>query len=141
MFKKVLVPLDLQDKQGTAETLAELGPFLTEGGQIFLLTVMPDWQMPLVASYFPKGSQDKARAALLNALDNLAQSQLSGVDVKCMVAIGEAQEQIVQLSKREKADLIVIRAQTHGALDKLMVGSVTAKVVERAPCSVFVLKK
>ncbi|MDF2183085.1 universal stress protein [Neptuniibacter sp. CAU 1671] len=140
MFNRILAPLDLQDTTGTDQTLAALKALTGESSHVVLLTVMPDIRMPLVASYFPKGSLEKAVDALTQSLNKKAADSLKGYNVSCVVAVGDAQEQIVKTAEREQVDLILMKAYQHGSLDKLMLGSVTAKVVERSPCSVFVLK-
>ncbi len=140
MFSKVLVPLDLQDQKGTEQTLTAVKNVANAAGEILLLTVMPDMRMPLVASYFPKGNQEKALGALRHVLEKLAGEHLEGYQVSCLVVLGDAQEQIVTAAKKEQVDTILMKAYQHGSLDRLMLGSVTAKVVERSPCSVLVLK-
>lgn len=62
------------------------------------------------------------------------------VDVEPYVIEGRANSDIVKFATENDSDLIVI--PTHGltGLSRFLIGSVTQKVVRRAPCPVFVVK-
>ena len=49
--------------------------------------------------------------------------------------------QILHHIEQDKADVLVIGHQTQSRLGKWLVGSVTDKVVDHAPCTVIVVKK
>lgn len=56
-------------------------------------------------------------------------------------AVGEPVDEIVRLADGVKADLVLIGAQDSvGAIERLLVGSVTTNVVQRAHCSVMVVR-
>lgn len=56
MFNKILVPVDLSTENMT-EKLCKTANDLAQkyGSEVRLVTVMPDYGMPIVASYFPEG--------------------------------------------------------------------------------------
>ena len=60
MFKKILVPVDLQDSKGTISTLNAVAKYIDEGVELHLMSILPGFQMPMVASYFPKDSNRKS---------------------------------------------------------------------------------
>ena len=60
-----------------------------------------------------------------------------GVKVKTIAKVGSAGETIAKVAEQGKYDLIVMGTQGHGALGKLVMGSVSTQVL--AKCSVPVL--
>ncbi|WP_432472256.1 universal stress protein [Amphritea sp. HPY] len=141
MFNKILVPIDLQDLKGAQETLKSVKDYANGNMQIELLSVLPGYSMPLVASYFPKDMVKQALDAMRKELSKLAEDQLGdAVKYDVWVTAGKAARRIVKRAAEIDAELILIRAQKHGAIEHAMMGSVTAKVVETANCSVLVLK-
>ena len=141
MFNKILVAIDLQDIKGSKETLRSVKDYATESMEVELLAVLPGFSMPLVASYFPKDMVTQALDAMRKELTKLADDELGdSVKYDIWVTAGKAPKRIVKRAVEVDADLILIRAQKHGAVENVMMGSVTAKVVEIASCSVLVLK-
>lgn len=62
------------------------------------------------------------------------------LDITTEVLRGYADQQIVEVAKRWKADLIVVGSHGYGFLGRLL-GSVSNGVVHNAPCSVMVVRK
>lgn len=60
-----------------------------------------------------------------------------GVDARAMVKVGSAGETIAKVAQSGKFDLIIMGTHGHGALGKLVMGSVSTQVL--AKCSVPVL--
>ncbi len=60
--------------------------------------------------------------------------------VKIRVADGDPAEVIVDTASREKADLIVMGTRGLGRLKGLLLGSVSHKVVQHAPCSCLTVR-
>jgi nucleotide-binding universal stress UspA family protein len=57
-----------------------------------------------------------------------------------MVAQGHPAEQILAAIDRQKVDLAIVGSRGHGAVERLLVGSTSARVVNEAPCSVLVAR-
>ncbi|MGH1462812.1 MAG: universal stress protein [Neptuniibacter sp.] len=140
MFRKILVPLDLQDLKGAERTLKIVAEYVDETVELHLMSVLPGYQMPMVASYFPKQAVDQALKAMGAELMLLGKKHLGDKDFSAEVVEGKAHKAIVSRANQLGIDLIIINAQKHGAVEKMMLGSVTSKVAERANCSVMVLK-
>ncbi|WP_286237114.1 universal stress protein [Neptuniibacter halophilus] len=140
MFKKVLVPIDLQDPAGAKRSLTTVAEYSSDDVELHLMSVLPGYQMPMVASYFPKEAVAKALSAMKQELKTLAGNILGDREFSVEVCEGKAHQAIVKHAGEIGADLIIIGAQKHGAVEKMMLGTVTAKVTERAKCSVLVLK-
>jgi nucleotide-binding universal stress UspA family protein len=81
--------------------------------------------------------REAREAALREAAALLAERS---VRHRLVEGFGEAAEVIVAEAKRSKADLIVVGSRgVHGA-ERLVLGSVSSKVVTHAPCDVLVVR-
>ncbi|WP_299183923.1 universal stress protein [uncultured Neptuniibacter sp.] len=140
MFKNIVVPIDLQDRKGTERTLTAVDKYFGNDVQICLISVLPGYQMSVVASYFPKDAVTDALGAMEGELSALGRRCLKDKTVTVKASEGNTYKGIVKHAESISADLIVINAQKHGRVEKMVLGSVTAKVTESASCSVLVLK-
>lgn len=61
------------------------------------------------------------------------------IEVRQVVELGTPHSNIVELARREAADMIVMSTHGRSGLDHLMLGSETEKVVARAGCPVIVI--
>lgn len=143
MFKKILLPVDMQDRATVEQALKEATHYLeNDSAELHVMTVLPGLNMPMVAAYFPDDSVEKALKALNSEVKALVQRVLPGRDA-CFthIAEGNAAREIVTLAKTLQVDLIVMPSHNYSRVENLLIGSVTAKVVERAHCSVMVLRE
>jgi len=71
-----------------------------------------------------------------------AESQLRdcGFKTSTRVLMGDPREAILDMAKRECADLIVVGSHGRSGLTKLLMGSVASHVVTHAPCDVLVVR-
>lgn len=66
--------------------------------------------------------------------------QETGLRVECVVGFGRAAEAIAALAGRERVDLIVMATHGRSGLSRLLMGSVAAEVLRRAPVPVLLFK-
>lgn len=64
-----------------------------------------------------------------------------GIEAESLVCEGEPPEVIVDIAREKKADLIAMGTYGRKGLKRLLMGSVTSRVVVNAPCDVLVVKK
>lgn len=140
MFKRILVPLDVQDLEGSKNALKTVEAYIDESVELHLMSVLPGYQMPMVASYFPKDAINKALEAMKAELMLLGNSVLGDLKFRTHVCEGKVHKAIIRRADELDIDLIIINAQKHRAVERVMLGSVTSKVTERAKCSVLVLR-
>lgn len=78
----------------------------------------------------------------VEAVATHAKEQLSGVapDVTSFTDIGRPVEVLTEAAEREDADLLMVGATQHGALERFLIGSVSFEVAVRAPCSVLIVR-
>jgi nucleotide-binding universal stress UspA family protein len=87
------------------------------------------------------GLTDKMTEKLLKLTQKaLEKAVASKVKAKVEVHVGDAFEMIVDIAKKKKADIIVMGSHGRTGLTRLLMGSVTSRVIGHAPCSVLVVK-
>ncbi|MDH4232374.1 MAG: universal stress protein [Nitrospirota bacterium] len=110
----------------------------TSGGSLLLLSVVDitdefEAQAPGLTDKMTEKLKKQAEKALEKAL-------AEKIKAKAEVHVGDAYEMIVDISKKKKADIIVMGSHGRTGLTRLLMGSVTSKVIGHAPCSVLVVK-
>jgi universal stress protein F len=141
MFKKILLPIDLQDTRLSAKAAKiTIDEARKHGAEVHVLTVIPDFGMPLVASFFPDSTMDKALKEVAQELKRyIAANFPQDVATKPHIGEGSPADQIVQLSRKLGTDLIIIPSHTK-SFQQVFLGSCAARVVDRVHCSVMVVK-
>ena len=77
MYHKILLPLDLNEELSWKKALpTALTLCRTFGASLHVLTVLPDYRMPLVGSYFPKDFAKKAHQAVSDAQHQFIQEHV-----------------------------------------------------------------
>ncbi len=139
MFKSILVPVNLEDTQAVDSTI-ETAIQLTQqnSAKLHFLTVFPGFGMPLVGSFFPKDAEAKAKQQCSERLHKLVAAAVpKDISVSTDVEQGNAWEAILRYAKTQGIDLIVMPSR-HRA--QSLLGSVSARVAERAHCSVLITR-
>jgi nucleotide-binding universal stress UspA family protein len=60
--------------------------------------------------------------------------------VRDLVKAGSPHEQLLRLAREEGAQLIVVGARGHSALERMLFGSTSRQLVREAPCPVLVVR-
>lgn len=141
MTKHVLCALDLTHLETEGALLkkaADLAGFY--GATLSVVTVLPDYGMSIVGSYFKEGTMKAAAEAANTQLhDFVAKTLPDAKDVQHLVEVGTVYEQILDAVKRSHADLVVVGAHKPELMDRLQ-GPNSARVARYAPCSVLVVR-
>ena len=141
MFKTILVPVDLGEESSWRKALpAAVLHARSEGGNLVLMTVVPDFGENIVESYFPADFADKAMAKAGADLEAFRAAHVPGdVPSKAMVRTGNIYHEIITAAGEIGADLIVM-ASHRPALSDYLLGPNAARVVRHARCSVLVVR-
>ena len=141
MFKSILVAIDVNHETSTQKALeVAVGVAKGSGAELHLLGVVPDFEMPIVAQYFPSDFEDKAVQHTTKVIDAVAKAELpDGMSAATHVTVGRVHEQIIKQAKKLNVDLIVVGAHTKDLKDYL-VGSNASRVVRHASQSVLVVR-
>lgn len=141
MFKKILLPVDLQENALSQRAI----DFVKQLSQQFscditVMTVIPDFGMPLVANFFPANAIQQAEKEVALELQHFVDEHFDGHDdVRLHVDTGSPHKAIVKYAEQEAIDLIVLPALAKD-MDKLLLGSTSTHVAEHANCSVMVIR-
>ncbi len=144
MFKQLLLPVDIsggtnQQTLKAIKTSVELATAYQ--AKLHVLTVLPGFGSPLVASYFPKQDLNKILDSIYLRLRELVEPHIpNDLDVKLRAVEGAPHQAILKEAKRIRADLIVLPSHDPKRMERFFLGSVAAKVVERSHVSVMVVR-
>ncbi len=141
MFDKILVPVDLSTENMT-ERLCVVANDMAQkyGSKVSLITVMPDYGMPLVASYFPEGAQEKLKDEMKQKLTDLADKHFS-VSVECKLTQGKRRIAILKEIEDVNPDLVMMGCRRKKSRrNQRLLGATGTVVSDRAGCSVMVVR-
>ena len=119
------------------------------GTRLEVLTVLPtdaEWiGGPWAAgvAYVPTDDvRDRLRVERQALLDRAASHlRPSGLDVRTRLAEGRAATVIVEVAVEIGADLVIVGARGHGAIEEALLGSVSAEIVDQTHCAVLVARR
>ncbi len=141
-INKILAPTDLSRLSRAAVRYAvELG--LEQGAEIVVYNVITEeseWfdrddDLNPVKALVP--TQQKR---LADFVKDACAEFVAKPKLKEVVEVGVPYRDIVRKAEEENADLIVMSTHGRTGLEQVMLGSVTAKVVARAPCPVLSIR-
>ena len=81
--------------------------------------------------------REAGRAVVQRYVDKVAKA---GFQVQEAMRLGKPAEEILTVAKQRKADLIITGAKGLGAISRVLLGSVSTRVVQHATCSVLVVR-
>ncbi len=142
MFKKILVPVDLQKSKYAAKAMQiAVEEAKKHGASLHVITVVPGFGTPLVASFFPEKAFKEAMREVSKELKAYVTKHVpDDVPVKLTIAEGNPYEKIIREANKVNADLIVIPSTNRKKMEQLVLGSCTSKVVQHAGCSVMIVR-
>ncbi len=140
MFNKILVPVDIDyPKTAAAVYLKAAALAKQSGAEIRLVSVMPGFSMPLVASYI---SDDIRKDAVESFKATLKQFIKDNCDESTTYTIrtGKNWEEIIKTAKKWGADLIVVYHNRRREINEVFSRSCSQRVADNADCSVLRLR-
>ncbi|MEM0937205.1 MAG: universal stress protein [Pseudomonadota bacterium] len=141
MFNSILLPIDLSSKESWQKA-APLAVKMArdDGVPLHVVTVMPDYGMTIVGTYFEPDFEEKALNALGDELRTWVAAHVPPeINVHPHVLHGTVYDQIILAAERLGADAIVMGSHRPELKDYLL-GPNAARVVRHAPQSVFVVR-
>lgn len=112
------------------------------GSQIKLLYVIAGEKpvlKKLKKTQVPVQDPNQTKAAISEVAQNL-QSRISNVSITYEVVQGSPGSQILKVAKNWKADLITMGTTNKKGIDKIILGSVSKQVLQKAQCPVLIIK-
>jgi len=141
MFNKILVPIEL-DYPNAAASVYQKAAEIAEvsKAEIRLVTVMPGFGMPLVASYIPdevrKETEDRFRESMEQFIQKNCQDS-----VTYSLRSGKNWEEIIKAADKWGADLIVVYHNQRRDINEVFSRSCAQRVADGAKCSVLWLRQ
>ena len=141
MFKEILLPVDLQQTELTERAVAIAKDCAKHhGSHITVMTVIPDFGMPLVASYFPDDALAQAEKEVCAELKRFIERRFDDpAAIHAFVDTGSPHRAVVDYAEHHNIDLIIVPARAKD-IGKIFLGSSSTAIVEHAPCSVIVVR-
>lgn len=141
MFKKVLLAVDLNYDASWRKALpVALAWCRLHGASLHVLNVAPEVSAQL-ASFFPSDANRKIRDETVARLRRFVADHVpADVAVQDIVAQGPVHREILEVSERIGADLIVMGAPAPGLRD-ILLGANAAHVVRHSRRSVMVVRE
>ncbi len=139
MYNKILVPVDVSTMDNATRLCKQAKNLGAQ--EIRLVTVMPDYGMPMVASFFPNDAQQQLKKELSAVVVKLAEDNLPGENTTTTLRQGKRAKEILAEADEWQPDLILIgcRTKTANGGHRTM-GSCSSSVADRASCSVLLMK-
>ena len=147
MFERILVPVDLQSPafaNNSMEVALAEAKAHTDQSTLCIMSVLPGFNMPIVANFFPEDAMklaiDNAKAVLA---DYAKEKVPADIPYDVVVSVGTAHEKVLDQAKKINADLIVIPSHTPKSYrsSQFLLGSCAHKIVEYAQCTVTVVRQ
>lgn len=141
MYKDILLCIDLDQESSWAKSLPiAIDACKTSGARLHIMTVIPNFGMSIVDQFFPKGFEKEVGEKMMQALKAWVKEHVpEGIKVQHIVGDGTVYEEILDVAKKIKCDLIIISSHRPELKDYLL-GPNAARVVRHANCSVMVVR-
>ena len=141
MYKKILLPIDL----GNADTQSKALETAVEhckafGSELHVLSIIPDFGVGFVGSFFPEDYAEKALEEAKGKLNDYVSANVpDDLSASSSVVQGTIYEEILRYAKENGTDLIVM-ASHRPELSDYLIGPNASRVVRHANCSAMVVR-
>ena len=142
-FNKILVPIDFSERSTSVlrNAVYVAGKFEAE---LYLIYVVEDFSSTVTFSVPHISSDiqdDEMKRGAEKKMENLIEDNLEpSVAPKSKVLVGNVAERICSFAKDEEIDLIIMGTHGYKGLERVLLGSVTEKVLRLAHCDVMAVK-
>ena len=142
MYKTILLAFDANQPEGQAKSVQAAIEEARRGqASLHVVSVLPEFGMSIVGSYFPEGFEAKMVEEADQRLAGWAEASLpKDIETHHHVVRGKIYEEILRAAQVIGADLIVMSAHSPDLKDYLL-GPNAARVVRHATCSVLVVRE
>jgi len=143
-IERVLVPTDFSDY---SELALQYGvSFCREyGAEMILLHVLEDPFYPATGASFGFDMSDfftRMEAETRSRLEEIVSSEAArDIKIQPMIVRGTPFLEIIRVAKERDVDMVVLATHGRTGLAHVLMGSVTEKVVRKAPCPVLVVRE
>jgi nucleotide-binding universal stress UspA family protein len=141
-LKKVLCPIDHSDCSKEALKYA-VSLAMKDEAKLLLLHVidMRSFSEGLDAMSKPLPDEETLEQLRVKLLDCIPEEIRDDMDVEAIVTQGIPFAEIISVAKEKEIDMIVIGSHGRTGISHMMLGSVSEKVIRKAPCPVLTVRQ
>ena len=133
---KILVAYDGSEQASLAlERAAEIARL--EHAEVTVISVTPVLSSGRVGGVDPTSDIGEHRRELEEAVARLRQLDISAT---ALPAVGDAAEAIIRAAEEQGTNLIVIGSRGLAGVQRFLMGSVSTRVAQHAPCNVYIAR-
>ena len=136
-IKKILLPLDLQEAALPVAAIRQAAALVHHFHSELLILHVVKPLTYLVGNDTARELLDQAVTSEQEKLKQYLGPELDGADVRRIVLKGDPAREILRTAHEEKIDLIVMPTHGYGAFERVLLGSVTAKVLHNRGCPIW----
>lgn len=138
MFKKILVPIDLADKEMCQRSVDAATQIAKQNNsKVYLLWVAP--HLPsMVSEYLPENFEHQQSEKNAKSLEEIAKNA-GTVDYEILISKGNVHHTVLEKLKKHDIDLVIMSSH-HPSTSTYLLGSNAAQIVRHAQCSVMVIR-
>lgn len=142
LFKKILLPIDINDKDSWEKTLPACVSMLKNNpdAQLHILSVIPNFGMSMMEEYFPVGWKKEVSAKTMLELKKIVEQHVpADLQPHLIVDRGVVYQVLLEHATKLEIDLIVMAA-SHPSRKDYLLGPNVAKVARHAEVSVLICR-
>jgi nucleotide-binding universal stress UspA family protein len=126
-----------EGSEPSRRALDRVRTFMPNASVAVVTVAAPVYRNPTLAKFADEDETQHQQQVLAEAKALLAES---GIEARSAAPVGDAAAEIVRVAEESGADLVVLGARGLNPLKRLVLGSVSTKVLHQAPCDVLVVK-
>jgi nucleotide-binding universal stress UspA family protein len=136
MTPRILIAVD--GSEVSQRAIERVARFLKTEAEVALVCVArPIYRDPRYTGYADPKDEEEQRKVLFAARDVL---ERAGIAATGLAPVGDPADEILKAAKQVEAELIVMGARSLGTVERLVLGSVSTKVMHEAACDVLIVK-
>jgi len=141
MFKNIIIPVDLSDKESIKVVFPAALNFVNAfGSKLHLVHIMPNFGMKMVEEYLPRHWMSDQKEKYNKLFDDMVKKFIpEGIKVEFHIGRGAIYDEIINYSEKIEADLIILSA-VRPQLRDYMLGPNASKIVRHSSISVLVVR-
>jgi nucleotide-binding universal stress UspA family protein len=138
-MKKILAAYD-GSKESEKAVLTAISLAREFGSSLTVIAVIPEPYLTELVEFDRIRILDTLSKDAKNALAGLKERASGVAPVKTLIKFGSPAAEILDAAAKMKASLIVTGSHGRHGAQRFLLGSVSSKIVDNAPCSVLVVK-
>jgi nucleotide-binding universal stress UspA family protein len=140
-FKKILVPIDgsAQAKQALKQAIYMAGLCQAEIGLLYVVDLnqqISAFEQVSTGGYVPSEIKEKGCKILADAMQDIPKR----INAKSIVEIGVPPKVIIDVCEQREYNLIIMGSRGLGAIERIVMGSVSQYVLMHASCPVLIVR-